>query len=62
LGYWECRAPLTKEELLADREYLDLFQNALPSEITVGNATVWIHGREYQWTRLDVTDFGRTSR
>lgn len=55
LGTWESYAPLTPDEWRADEPYLQRLTNAVPVGVTIREMTVWVHGREYRWERIDVT-------
>ena len=60
VGYFDCDAPLTPEEASADEPYLKAFVDALPPEVTVVYAAVWVHGREYDWHKINVTTVGES--
>lgn len=58
VGSWIIEAPLRQEEWEEDKPILDQFHASIPAEITIANMTVWVHGREYRWDRVNVTTIG----
>jgi hypothetical protein len=53
IGYWEIEAPVNPEEQDADMALLT--QIKMPEEVTISRMTVWVHGREWNWTRVNVS-------
>jgi hypothetical protein len=54
-GFWETEAPLTPDEWAADLPLIEGLLAAIPAGVTVRDMSVWVHGREYHWRRIDVT-------
>lgn len=51
IGYWTCDAPLTPEEVAEDRPILDALK--LPEEMAICRMEVFVHGRLYEWERIE---------
>jgi len=57
LGYWRISAPLTPEEHAADQPILDAILKDLPDGVTVARLEVWVHGRLWEWEKVNVGTF-----
>lgn len=55
-GYFRTEAPLTPAEVDEDRPLLDAFLNAIPKGVAIRYATVWVHGREWEWERITMSE------
>lgn len=49
IGWWDCEAPLTPEQVEADRKILEQLQN--PEGMTIQYLSVWVNGREWIWRK-----------
>jgi len=53
IGYWETEAPLEPDEQSADIALLSKIN--IPEGVTINRMTVWVHGREWEWQRVNAT-------